>query len=69
MLTLGFRYDQIVETMISRCYVQLAVERSGLPHGTNVIIINEGEDPLPYWKGRQAWHFPQNEEGAYGSYW
>ena len=33
---LDFEYDQIISTMISRCYVQLAAERSGMPNGVPV---------------------------------
>ncbi len=65
---LGFRYDEAIKTMISRCRVQLAVERSGLPHDVTVIVVNEGDDPLLYWEGRQGWHFPQNEDGTYAGY-
>jgi glycosyltransferase involved in cell wall biosynthesis len=61
---LRFRYDAIVTRMISKCHVQLAVERGGLPQGVTVIVVDEGEDPLLYWEGRQPWRFPQNGNGA-----
>ena len=30
------------------------------------MVVSEGIDELPKFRGKQVWHFPQNEDGEYG---
>jgi glycosyltransferase involved in cell wall biosynthesis len=39
-----------------------------LPHGSTVMVVSKGDDELLKLDGRQAWHFPQTEDGVYAGY-
>lgn len=39
-----------------------------LPHDATVIVVSKGDDDLLDLAGRQAWHFPQNEDGTYAGH-
>ena len=41
---------------------------SALPPNASVIVISKGDDQLLKLDGRQAWHFPQTEEGVYAGH-
>jgi GT2 family glycosyltransferase len=42
--------------------------RTALPADATVIVISKGDHQLLTLAGRQAWHFPQTEDGAYAGY-
>jgi hypothetical protein len=41
------------------------VVRTTLPVDAQVIVVSKGDDDLLKLDGRQAWHFPQTEDGVY----
>jgi GT2 family glycosyltransferase len=44
------------------------VVRTEIPFDSTVIVVSKGDETLVDLYGRQAWHFPQNEEGRWAGY-
>jgi GT2 family glycosyltransferase len=44
------------------------VVRTEVPFDSTVIVVSKGDETLVDLYGRQAWHFPQNEEGRWAGY-
>jgi glycosyltransferase involved in cell wall biosynthesis len=44
------------------------VVRTALPAEATIIVVSKGDDELLKLDGKQAWHFPQNEDGVYAGY-
>jgi hypothetical protein len=44
------------------------VVRAALPSKATVIVVSKGDKELVKLDDRQAWHFPQDEEGVYAGY-
>ena len=45
-----------------------AVARAELPSGATVVVISKGDDELLDLGVREAWHFPQDDQGAYAGH-
>jgi hypothetical protein len=41
---------------------------SSLPNESTVLVVSKGDEELLKLDGRQAWHFPQTEEGTYAGH-
>jgi glycosyltransferase involved in cell wall biosynthesis len=39
-----------------------------VPVGAIIVVVSKGDEELLKFNGRQAWHFPQDERGAYAGY-
>jgi hypothetical protein len=44
------------------------VVRTAVPRNATVIVVSKGDDELLNLYGREAWHFPQTEEGTYAGH-
>jgi GT2 family glycosyltransferase/glycosyltransferase involved in cell wall biosynthesis len=63
-------------TFISSKYIQYQqlirrvreVVSAVAPPATTVVVVSKGDDELLNLDGRQAWHFPQNEDGTYAGF-
>jgi hypothetical protein len=42
--------------------------RTALPPEATVLVVSKGDSELLKLDGRQAWHFPQQQDGAYAGY-
>ena len=42
--------------------------RASVPSGDTVLVVSKGDDALLQLGNRQAWHFPQGENGVYAGY-
>ncbi|MFL5241592.1 MAG: sulfotransferase family protein [Gemmataceae bacterium] len=47
--------------------IQEIVDAS-LPHDARVVVVSKGDEELVLLNGRQAWHFPQDENGDYAGH-
>lgn len=45
-----------------------AVVRDNLPQHATVLVVSRGDEALLELDGRQAWHFPQLDDGTYAGY-
>jgi len=61
----GLRKDILRREVIQR--IREVVDTS-LPSNAKVIVVSTGDSDLLNLGGRQAWHFPQTEDGVYAGY-
>ncbi|CAA9224662.1 MAG: hypothetical protein AVDCRST_MAG93-605, partial [uncultured Chloroflexia bacterium] len=54
-------YEKLIEQICK-------VVSDTLPAHATVVVVSKGDDNLIDLGGRQGWHFPQNEDGAYAGY-
>jgi len=45
-----------------------AIVQSHVPADSTVLVVSKGDDDLLKLEGRQAWHFPQSEDGQYAGF-
>jgi 2-polyprenyl-3-methyl-5-hydroxy-6-metoxy-1,4-benzoquinol methylase len=55
------QYQQLVQHLRE-------VVRTTLPRDASVIVVSKGDEDLLNLVGRQAWHFPQREDGVYAGH-
>ena len=61
----GLRKDILRRELIQR--IREVVDTT-LPSNAKVIVVSRGDSDLLNLGGRQAWHFPQTEDGVYAGY-